>query len=136
MRRLVRFTCAVTLVLAALLIGVRGVGNWVAYPFNFSNRHPIGIDPPYDQLLPNKLGPFVRYQIVEAVHGLADPRLLARGSAIYTRGAQKIYIELKMYRTAQIAALLFDPQDWPPHSRTQDKYFVRGTPISFIFTHI
>jgi hypothetical protein len=139
MRRLIYVSCLLIALLAVSILSVRRVSQVLHTPIDFSNRQALPDTPALGDMLPVKLGDFTRQQIIEPMHSvLYDSHLVARGSALYHRptDVQSIYLELKLYRSPEIADLLFDPSNWPTHAANLDKYFVRGSPISYIFTEI
>ncbi len=136
MRRLLITTLTLTTLFVILLVTAHTVGSRIGVPFNFADRLSLPLKPPFDALLPLKLGAFTRQQVVEPFHSVGNSHLLARATAIYQRPGDPhpINLELKLYNSPQVAALLINPEEWRLHSKTQDKYFVRGDPISFVFT--
>ncbi len=139
MRTLISFILILIALLSLGVICARQIGPLGRYPIDFGNRRAPPETAQLTLMLPAALGDFRRQQIIEPMHGVVDnAHLIARGSALYHRpgAANSIYLELKLYSTPAVADLLFDPENWPPHATNQDKYFVRGSPISYIFTEI
>ena len=137
MRRVFLATFILTLLLCSALCATRAIGQIVPYPLDFSHKLPLPTESAlFARLLPIKVGDFSRQQPSELLHSVQEAYLIARGSAVYARPGDpnNIYIELRLYNTAKVAARLINPDDWRLHSRIQEKYVLRSNPIPFVFT--
>lgn len=124
------------LICGALLMTARGLGHVIEWPFRFAQRLPIPTAPPYDDLFPPQIGDFVRIEIMIPMRTVKQSRLMAIGSATYARPgeAHYVYLELRLYPSAEIAGLLINPSDWRLHSLTSDRYYVDHIARPYVFT--
>ncbi len=136
MRRLLIVSVLLIPIIGLAIVGMRGVGHSLEYPFQFAQRTPIPLDVPFDALFPLQIGAFKRLQTNKSPRTLLQERLQTSGAATYARPGDKdaVYVELRLYATEQIAGLLINPADWRLHSRKSNKFFVQDVPMPFVFT--
>ena len=137
MKRIVILAGTLLIALAGLSLGARLAGQTsIEWPLSSTNRLPMPTDAPYDGLLPNNVGGFARQQFDIPIVPISGGRILAEGSAQYSRPGDTsvVYLDLQRFASRDVALLAVNPANWHAYSPTIKHFFGSVQTIAFMLT--